>query len=295
MIFHSTSHISEFFKNPKKALPTVDSGFNPVNLIGGYPLGAVTLVAGYPGMGVSAFMISSMINMAKGNKPCTYFSIKNSVFNILRMAASNFLEREGLSSNHFLATVKDSSLISLPIHFCDNSNLTVDEIDFILAMDEHIAANNSDHKKPHAIFIDDLNSIRSQEAKNSKDKLSEVCSGLAGLAQKLHIAIILGYSFDKDDTVLRREIEDVRPDLSLLRNKGEIEQHCAKVLFLHRPEYFKITLTEDNMPTQGLMEVLVAKNNTGLTGSIKMKFIGKYHRVEAFGDENYATPFNQFA
>ncbi len=58
-------------------------------------------------------------------------------------------------------------------------------------------------------------------------------------------------------------------------------------MFLYRPEYYKITVDEDGMPTQGMGEVIIAKHRNGSTGSVKLKFIGKYTK---FADFDEPTP-----
>jgi replicative DNA helicase len=55
-------------------------------------------------------------------------------------------------------------------------------------------------------------------------------------------------------------------------------------MFLYRPEYYKITVDEDGMPTQGMGEVIIAKHRNGSTGSVKLKFIGKFTKFADFDE-----------
>ena len=48
------------------------------------------------------------------------------------------------------------------------------------------------------------------------------------------------------------------------------------VLFLYRPEYYGLEVDEDNNPTQGVGEVIIAKHRNGETGRVRLKFVGKY-------------------
>lgn len=75
---------------------------------------------------------------------------------------------------------------------------------------------------------------------------------------------------------------DKRPMLSDLRESGAIEQDADMVVFLFRPEYYKITVYEDGMPTHGVMEILIAKNRNGSLDIVKVRFIGKYTKVKDF-------------
>ena len=75
---------------------------------------------------------------------------------------------------------------------------------------------------------------------------------------------------------------DKRPQLSDLRESGSIEQDADIVMFLYRPEYYKITVDEDGTPTQGMAEVIVAKHRNGSLDTVKLKFIGRYTKFAEF-------------
>jgi replicative DNA helicase len=70
--------------------------------------------------------------------------------------------------------------------------------------------------------------------------------------------------------------------LSDLRESGSIEQDADIVMFLYRPEYYKTTVDEEGLPTQGMGEVIIAKHRNGSTGTVKLKFIGKYTKFADF-------------
>ena len=53
-------------------------------------------------------------------------------------------------------------------------------------------------------------------------------------------------------------------------------------MFLYRPEYYKITVDEEGIPTQGLAEVIVAKHRNGSLDTVRLKFIGKYTKFADF-------------
>jgi len=80
------------------------------------------------------------------------------------------------------------------------------------------------------------------------------------------------------------------PQLADLRESGSIEQDADVVAFIYRPEYYKITVDEDGLPTQGLCEVIIAKHRNGGLDTVKQKFIGKFTKfAEWIGSDGY-TP-----
>jgi replicative DNA helicase len=77
---------------------------------------------------------------------------------------------------------------------------------------------------------------------------------------------------------LSRGVEDradKRPGLSDLRESGEIENSADSVLFLVRPEYYKVNDFEyhgQRMSADGRAVVDIAKNRHGATGDLLLTF-----------------------
>jgi len=55
------------------------------------------------------------------------------------------------------------------------------------------------------------------------------------------------------------------------------------VMFLYRPEYYKITEDEQGNSTEGIGELIIAKNRAGTTDNIRLQFIGKFTKFADLG------------
>ena len=108
---------------------------------------------------------------------------------------------------------------------------------------------------------------------NREQEIAKISRSLKLLAKECGIPII---AFSQLSRAVETRGGDKRPMLSDLRESGSIEQDADLVGFLYRPEYYKITVDEDGLPTQGVAEFIIAKHRNGNTGTVKMKFIGKY-------------------
>ena len=64
-----------------------------------------------------------------------------------------------------------------------------------------------------------------------------------------------------------------RPQLSDLRESGAIEQDADMVLFIYRPEYYKIETFEDSQPSAGLADIIIAKHRNGALDDVRLRFI----------------------
>jgi len=78
-----------------------------------------------------------------------------------------------------------------------------------------------------------------------------------------------------------------------LRESGAIEQDADIVSFIYRPEYYKIDEWDDEeqSPTQGQAEFIVAKHRNGGLENIRLKFIGNLGKFDNLDD--FSSPFDE--
>jgi replicative DNA helicase len=146
------------------------------------------------------------------------------------------------------------------------------------------------------IIIDYLQLMHAPKAESREREISMISRGLKQLAKELDIPIIAL-------SQLNRSVEsrgDKRPMLSDLRESGSIEQDADVVMFVHRPEYYGITVDEEGMPTEGTAELIIGKQRNGPTGTAKLAFVKEFARFEnlAFQYDNapqYLPPSNEEA
>jgi replicative DNA helicase len=76
-----------------------------------------------------------------------------------------------------------------------------------------------------------------------------------------------------------------RPQLSDLRESGAIEQDADMVIFLYRPEYYKITQDAEGNNTAGMAEIIISKHRNGALATLPVRFIdrlAKFAELENF-------------
>jgi len=62
--------------------------------------------------------------------------------------------------------------------------------------------------------------------------------------------------------------------MSDIRESGSIEEDADGILFLYRPEYYGVSVDEMGNSTEGIAEVIIAKNKDGKTG-VKRQYFEK--------------------
>ena len=111
-----------------------------------------------------------------------------------------------------------------------------------------------------------------------QEEVSTISRSLKGLAKELNIPILALSQLNRG--VENREGSDKRPQLSDLRESGAIEQDADMVLFIHRPEYYKIYQDEAGHDLRGKAEIIIAKHRNGAVGNILLSFRGEYARFQ---------------
>jgi replicative DNA helicase len=281
-------------KEHKDGLTGVPSGFTALDrMTSGWQKSDLVIIAARPGMGKTAFVVSALRNAAVDFKiPVAIFSLEMASLQLVNRMISAEAELEGekikrgqLADFEWQQLVhKTNKLSSAPIFIDDTPALSVLEL---RAKCRRLKAEHN----VQLIIVDYLQLMKGEQGGNREQEIASISRALKGIAKELSVPVLAL-------SQLSRGVEtrggDKRPQLSDLRESGSIEQDADIVMFLYRPEYYKIDVDEDNMPTQGMGEVIIAKHRNGSTGTVKLKFIGKYTKFADFDSPSSESPFPGF-
>jgi replicative DNA helicase len=277
-------------KNHKDGLTGVPSGFSRLDRVtSGWQKSDLVIIAARPGMGKTAFIVSALRNAAIDfNIPVAIFSLEMASLQLVNrlISAEAELESEKIKKGNLAEfewqqlVHKTNKLSGAPIFIDDTAALSILEL---RAKCRRLKAEHN----IQMVVIDYLQLMKGEAGGNREQEIASISRALKGVAKELNIPVIAL-------SQLSRGVEtrggDKRPQLSDLRESGSIEQDADIVMFLYRPEYYKITVDEEGIPTQGLAEVIIAKHRNGSLENVKLKFIGKYTKFADFdgpvGNEN---------
>ena len=132
------------------------------------------------------------------------------------------------------------------------------------------------------IVIDYLQLLRSPSKRGQENRqieVAEISAGVKALAKELNIPIIVLAQLNRNPEI-RSGGSKGKPRLSDLRESGSIEQDADVVALLYREDYYASD-EEEKKETEGIAELIVAKQRNGPTGEVPLTFLRQFTRFES--------------
>jgi replicative DNA helicase len=256
----------------------VGSGFTELDRItSGWQKSDLVIIASRPGMGKTAFALTMARNAAIDfKKPVAVFSLEMSSIQLVTRLMSSETEipqeklRKGSMEDHEWAQLnaRITSLIDAPLYIDDTAALSIFDL---RAKCRRLKA----HHDVQLIIVDYLQLMQgSQDTRgNREQEISSISRALKSLAKELNVPVI---ALSQLSRASEKREKAAKPILSDLRESGSIEQDADMVLFIYRPEYYKIDQDENGDSTAGVADVIIAKNRNGPLKDVRIRFVSKF-------------------
>ena len=246
----------------------------------GWQKSDLVIIAGRPAMGKTAFALSVAKNIAVDQKrPMAFFSLEMSDVQLANRLMSNACEIEGTKLLSGQLDKEDWKRLDQNLSALTNAPLFVDDTEGLSVMELRTKARRLQREHHiELIMIDYLQLMTASGMRyNSRqEEVSLISRSLKGLAKELNIPMLALSQLNRG-VESRESAEGKRPHLSDLRESGAIEQDADMVIFLHRPEYYHILMSDDGLiDYRDKAEVIIAKHRKGATGIVTMDFKGEY-------------------
>lgn len=235
----------------------VRTGFPKLDrfFLGGFPKGALVILAGRPGYGKTSVACFMMKKAAEAGSHSIMFSLEQTNIEVYKklMYGTGHLSPDQIASGQIEWKEYENGvaeLIRYPI-LLDDSSRSVEEISCRIA-------TLCRQGKCDIAYIDYLGLIpaRPVGGMTKSQAIGEITHRLKNLAKDLRIPIVLLCQLNRDMAKENRP-----PVLTDLRDSGDIEQDADKVLMINRKE------TENSLE----VELWVRKNRQGRAGEIMVR------------------------
>lgn len=272
---------TEFVEGRVRSAP-IPTGYYDLDhrnlLNGGLRGGEMVVIAGRPGAGKTTFALNIARWVASGKRfgkrhAVAFFSLEMGVrdlaLNLYSMTAN--VPASKLRANEFGPDEYDAlrdaeeELRSAEIYFDASPMLTPSAI----------RSRAQVLRKKHNIRVVIIDYLQLMAAgtrhENRQAEVASMSRALKMLARELDVCVLCLAQLNRD--IEKREKK--KPQLSDLRESGQIEADADVVMLVHRPERYEAT--DDN---RGIAEVYVAKNRNGEEGKVTLRFLPQYLRFE---------------
>ena len=283
------TYFEEAGKTPyEKDMQSLRTGFNAIdNALGGLQRSELVILAARTSIGKTSLALNIARNAAINQKACVaIFSLEMSRREIIQRMLSS---EANIESQHFrkgrFSDLEEKllhrdiipRLADTSIYIDDTPNMRISEIRS-KAKRLHLKRNVD------MVILDYIQLVRGDSRNDNRvQEITEITQSLKALAREID-APVLALSQLSRNIEHRQEgkrlKQQVKPQLSDLRDSGSIEQDADVVMFIHR--WDKIYPTEadwqreygDQEPyPKGIAHILIAKNRNGPTGEVPLRFI----------------------
>ncbi len=253
----------------------VPTGFIDLDkLLGGLQQSDFLIIAGRPGTGKTAFMLSAAKNAALTyKKHVAIFSMEMSNEQLVQRLIS---QETGIDSHHLRTgklTSEEFELFTHAIEVLSDTKIFLDDTPGLTPLQMRTKSRRIHLEFNLDLIIVDYLQLMSggMRIENRVQEVSYISRNMKILARELNVPVLAAAQ-------LSRAIEqraDKEPQLSDLRESGSIEQDSDIVMFIHRPELY-----EKDTLKQNLAQIKVAKHRNGPVGTIELVFRNQLAKFE---------------
>lgn len=283
-VLHETFDNIEQMHQNKGDVTGISTGYVDLDkMTAGFQRNDLIIVAARPSMGKTAFALNIAQNAAVRSK-------QNVAIFSLEMGAEQLVMRmlcaEGLIDAQRLRTGslenEDWNKLMLAIGSLSKSGIYIDDSPGLRVNEIRAKCRRLYQESGlDMILIDYLQLIQGsgRPGENRQQEVSEISRSLKALARELKVPVIALSQLSRG--VEQRQ--DKRPMMSDLRESGSIEQDADIVSFLYRDDYYN---KEEDAPPNDLIEIILAKQRNGPTGTVKLAFNKQYNKFSNYTGED---------
>lgn len=272
-------------RNGRRGENLIQTGFTDFDKkFGGFLEGELVVIGARPAMGKSFLLVNLALNIST-TVPLVYFTFDLSEFSLTNriISAISKIEYSNVVNNTLSDEESDRlSSIEKKINTCNlfiNDSCYNSMPNFKSLCKIHIQENGV-----KVIIVDCLQLMSTYKFRSNREaEVSYISRELKSFAKENNVCVIASSQLSRSAEYR----EGKRPQLTDLRESGAIEQYADKVIFVHRPEYYGISVDHEGNNIIGLAELILAKNRNGYVGEVKVRRNTNFTSFEDFkGFEN---------
>lgn len=285
----------DMLKDPNRMRGATSGLIDVDRKLGGFKKGFYYVVAGRPGSGKTAFVVSSLYKSACAGFGVYMVSLEMTNSQIFARLGSELVHRKfggrapqyeallnAQATDQQLSAVLEQTetIKSKPFIYDTAPSLTMAQIrSRARTMKAELERQG---KTLDVICVDHIGLVNARSSAYSGNKTAEtgeVSNSLRAMAKELDCAVVAVSQLSRENT----KRENKRPGLSDLRWAGEIEQDAHCVIFVHREAYYAdetAMSAAEMMRIMRDMEIIISKNRNGSVGTVHVDIDIGFNRID---------------
>jgi replicative DNA helicase len=280
LVKDSFPKIEQLFAH-KSFITGIATGFTEIDrMTRGFQRGDLIIVAARPSMGKTSLVLNIAQHVATGNGVVGFFSLEMSKEQLfMRMLAS-----EAKIDNYRLMSgqigQKEYSNITHALETLSASHLYIDDTAGVGVLEMRAKARRLQAEHGLDLLAVDYIQLMTGRGRfeNRTLELASISRSMKGLAKELNVPVVVLSQLSRAPEAR----SDKRPQLSDLRESGALEQDADVVILIFREEMYK--QTNEPAETDGIAELILAKQRNGPTGMVKLAFLRQQTRFANLAD-----------
>ncbi|MCQ2546094.1 MAG: replicative DNA helicase [Clostridia bacterium] len=263
-------------------LTGVTTGFKDLDrMTSGLQKSELIVLAARPAMGKTAFALSLALNAAtKGKASVMIFSLEMSRESLGQrlLAMESKVEMQKMKTGRLER--RDWDDVHMALDALSGAQINIDDTPGTSIVEMKSKCRRLKAESGLDLVIIDYLQLMNPEgrADSRTQEVSVITRNLKLLARELDCPVIVLSQLSRNP----EQRTDHRPMLADLRESGSIEQDADIVVFLYRDDYYN-----ENSEAPGECEVIVAKQRSGPTGTVKVAWLDKITKfVDSAGSGN---------
>ncbi len=277
--------LEKIFKEGR-SITGISTGYGELDkLLSGLQPSELIILAARPSQGKTALALNVAENVAlRGGLPVAVFSLEMSKESLLQRLVASVAQVDAHKFRSGHLSREDWRRMTEALGAISAAPLWVDDAGSTSVLEIGAKARRLKRDKGLSLLIVDyLQLITGRGRFNSRqEEVASISRGLKGLAKELQIPVLVLSQLTRAP-----ERDERGPQLSDLRESGAIEQDADVVMFIYRPNFFNLNVTQEE---RDMADILIAKQRNGPTDKVKFVFRSRLTRFE----EAAPDAFSQF-
>jgi replicative DNA helicase len=253
-------------------------------MTGGLQPGELIIIAARPSMGKTALALNIARNAAVDHgKKVAVFSLEMTTRSlVLRLLAAEARIDSSAFRRGFIAHNDHTRLVNAAGRLA-NAHIWIDDGSAATLLEIKAKSRRLKAERGLDLVVVDYLQLAHCDghAERREQEISEISRGLKGLAKELDIPVLTLSQLNRGPEARA----DKRPMLADLRESGAIEQDADLIGFIYRDEVYN-----KDSDDEGIAELIISKQRNGPTGSIRLRFEGRFARFESLSGRSDAAP-----